>query len=94
MRILLSLLFVCFGLSMHAQKVMPKAVEQKVEINDEFLRYFEGTVIIDGERSNVKVLQEIPKDRIESMELHKGAIVRERFHITHNQGVLEVITKK
>jgi len=95
MRILLSLLFVCFSFFLSAQQAsIVRAVEPTVEINDDFIKYFEGTVVIDGEISSVKALKELPRDQIESMEVYKGVKARERFNVTHNQGVLEVKTKK
>jgi hypothetical protein len=95
MRILLSLLFVCFSLFLSGQKAsFVRAVEPVVEVNDDFIKYFEGTVIIDDEISSIKALKELPTDRIESMEVYKGLEAREKFHIIHNQGVIEVKTKK
>jgi len=94
MRILLSLIFVCFSYILSAQSRPPvKAVETKTEINDDFLKYFEGTVIIDGKNSSVKALRELPADRIATMDIYKGDAAREKFQVTHNLGVIEVKTK-
>ena len=95
MRILLSLLFVCFSFFLSAQQAsIVRAVEPTVEVNDDFIKYFEGTVIIDGEISTVKALKELPREKIETMEVYNAVKAREIFNVTHNQGVIDVKTKR
>ena len=69
---------------------------EKVEtqiVDAEFIRFFEGTVYINGEIKGTKDIIALRQEQIASMKVFKGAVARERFNITHNQGVIEVVTK-
>ena len=95
MRILLSLVFISFSFFLSAQEASPvRTVERNVELDTEFFKNFEGTIIIDGEVSNVKALNMIDPDKIESIEVIRGKAAKEKYHVIHNQGVIDVKTKR
>jgi len=104
-KILSSLFLLCFAAMVYGQSsntteasqkqlLIKKADIAEQLIDEEFIHYFEGTVYIDGKIKGTDDLNALKSDQIESINVYKGEAARKKFNITHNQGVIEVKTKK
>lgn len=79
-----------FKLSSDAD-IKPSSTEMP---DDKFIRYFEGTVLIDGEIKGTNDLKALNADQIESVKVYKGEAGKKKFDLKHNYGVISVVTKK